>query len=155
MALENRNLEVGTRLVATYKKQRYVCAVEAAEEGEGVVFVLEDGKRFKSPSAAAVAVTKVAQNGWRFWSLEGEAPATSEPAEAEKPKAKVKGRKLLYKLPNQKGTPEGQTKFFCVACMGAFLGEAGETPEVCPKGHAQTTLEDAGREAEVAEAVTA
>ena len=151
MALENRNLAPGTRLVATYKKQRYLCTVEAGEGGEGLAFVLEDGKRFKSPSAAAVAVTKVAQNGWRFWNLEGEAPAATEQLEAEKPKAKVKGRKLLYKLPNQKGTPEDQTKFFCVACMKPFLVEAGETPEVCPQGHAQTTLEDAGREAEVAE----
>ena len=152
MALGNRNLEVGTRLVATYKKQRYVCTVEANPEGEGVVFKLEDGKRYKSPSAAAVAVTKVAQNGWRYWSLEGEAPAATEPAEAEKPaKAKARGRKLLYKPPNQKSTPEGQTKFFCSACCDAFLAAAGETPQVCPKGHAQATLEDTGREAEAVE----
>ena len=41
MAIENRNLLVGTRLVANYKKQRYVCTVEANPEDEGVIFVLE------------------------------------------------------------------------------------------------------------------
>ena len=56
MPLENRNLPAGTRLVANYKKQTYVCTVQAAEEGDGVVFVLEDGRRFKSPSAAGSAV---------------------------------------------------------------------------------------------------
>ena len=71
MAIENRNLEAGTRLVANYKKQRYVCTVEA--EGEGVAYVLEDGTRHKSPSAAGMKVMGgKAVNGWRFWSLEGE-----------------------------------------------------------------------------------
>ena len=30
MVIENRNLEVGTRLVASYKKTQYVCVVEKA-----------------------------------------------------------------------------------------------------------------------------
>jgi len=80
-------------------------------------FVLEDGRRFKSPSSAASAVMggKVA-NGWRFWALEGEAPA-AEPA-AEKPKAKQangKNGKLISRTPNQKGLAEGQTRWFCNA----------------------------------------
>ena len=54
--IENRNLEIGTRLVASYKKVQYVCTVEAAEDGEGVVFALEDGKKFKSPSEAGSSV---------------------------------------------------------------------------------------------------
>src|ERR1700704_615006 len=83
--IENRNLEIGTRLVATYKKETHVCIVEAGEGGEGIAFVLADGKRFKSPSAAAVAITSVAQNGWRFWSLEGEAKAASEDPASAKP----------------------------------------------------------------------
>ena len=33
MTIENRNLEVGTRLVANYKKQAHVCAVEKTVEG--------------------------------------------------------------------------------------------------------------------------
>jgi hypothetical protein len=52
MAIENRNLPVGTRIWANYKKTRYVCTVEADEEGGTPAFVLEDGTRHKSPSAA-------------------------------------------------------------------------------------------------------
>ena len=55
-------------------------------------------------------------NGWRFWSLDGEAPA-AEPA-AEKPKAKQangKNGKLISRTPNQKGLAEGQTRWFCNA----------------------------------------
>ena len=43
MAIENRNLPVGTRIWANYKKTRYVCTVEAGEEEGSVVYVLEDG----------------------------------------------------------------------------------------------------------------
>ena len=142
MAIEDRNLEIGTRLVANYKKQTYVCRVESSEEGEGVVFVLEDGKRFKSPSAAGSAVMGgKAVNGWRFWSLAGEAEpapeaAATKPAKAKAPKAKApKATKLLYKVPNQKGTPEGKQKWFCTACMKGFLVDDGRTPDACPEGH--------------------
>ena len=48
MAIEDRNLTVGTRLVASYRKQAHACMVEKAEEGEGILFVLEDGRKFKS-----------------------------------------------------------------------------------------------------------
>ncbi len=53
--IANRNLEPGTRLVASYKKQAYVCAVEEGEDGK-LAYVLADGKRFTSPSAAGSAV---------------------------------------------------------------------------------------------------
>ena len=56
MSIENRNLAVGTRLWANYKKQRYVCMVEAAESGDGLIFALEGGKRHKSPSSAGMEV---------------------------------------------------------------------------------------------------
>ena len=86
MAIEDRNLPVGTRLVASYKKQTYVCTVEAGEGDEGLAFVLEDGSRRKSPSAAGSKVMGGgAVNGWRFWSVEGAAPAkTEKPAKARK-----------------------------------------------------------------------
>ena len=137
MPIENRSLEVGTCLVASYKKQAYVCRVEAAE-GEGIAFVLEDGKRFKSPSSAGSAVMGgKAVNGWRFWSLEGTEPAAkAEAAGAEKPKPKSsKAKKLIYRIPNQQGLATGKAKFFCTACMKSFLVDAGGTPEVCPEGH--------------------
>jgi hypothetical protein len=142
MAITNRNLPVGTRLVADYKKTRYVCVVEAAEEGDGVLFALEDGKKFKSPSAAGSAVmVGVACNGWRFWTVEGEEPPAKE---AKKGGAKTtkKARKprrtstkLIYAMPDQTGVPEGMARFWCNACMDAFEAEDGKVPERCPEGH--------------------
>ncbi len=68
MAIEDRNLTVETRLVASYRKQAHVCMVEKADEGGGFLFVLENGKKFKSASSAASAVMGgKAVNGWRFW----------------------------------------------------------------------------------------
>ena len=65
MAIEDRNLTVGTRLVASYRKQAHACMVEKANEGGGIVLELEGGKKFKSASAAASAVMGgKAVNGW-------------------------------------------------------------------------------------------
>ena len=87
MAIENRNLPVGTRIWANYKKTRYVCTVEAGEEEGSVVYVLEDGSKHKSPSAAGSKVMGgKAVNGWRFWTVEGDEPAAGP--EAEKPAKK-------------------------------------------------------------------
>ena len=75
MAIENRELPVGTRLVATYKKEEHVCTVEQGEDGRKA-YVLGDGRNFTSPSAAGSAVMDgTACNGWRFWSVEGAEPA--------------------------------------------------------------------------------
>ena len=135
MAIENRNLGVGTRLVANYKRQRYVCTVEAGEGDDGIAFVLETGKRFKSPSAAAMAVMGgKAVNGWRFWSADGEAVV----AEAPKPKAKSKktrSKSLISKVPGHPGDAEGSSRYWCNACMASFLVKDGKRPEVCPEGH--------------------
>ncbi len=68
MALEDRNLEMGSRLVARYKKREYKTAVVETEGG--IRYRLEDGREFKSLSSAGSAVMNgVACNGWRFWSL--------------------------------------------------------------------------------------
>ena len=138
MVITNRDLPEGTRLVANYKKQAYVCTVEKGEDGK-LAYVLEDGRRFKSPSSAASAVMGgSAANGWRFWSLEGEAPA-AKPA-AEKPKVKKANgngtkSKLISRTPNQKGVPEGQVRWFCNGCMASFVVEGPDEPEACPQGH--------------------
>ena len=135
MPIENRDLPVGTRLVATYKKQAYVCTVEAEEAGK-IAFVLADGKRFKSPSSAASAVMGgSAANGWRFWTVEGDALTANTAAPAEKPaKAKKeKAFKLLRRLPGT-GLDEGQQRFFCAACQKSFVTTETE-PEACPEGH--------------------
>jgi hypothetical protein len=137
MAIENRNLPVGTRIWANYKKQRYVCAVEAGEEEGSTVYALEDGSRHKSPSAAGSKVMGgKAVNGWRFWTVEGD-----EPPATEKPKAEKKGRgrkkqtKTVYKTPRQDGAPAGKTGYFCCACMKGFYVDEGEEVEACPEGH--------------------
>ena len=69
MAIENRDLEVGTKLIAKYKKEEYRAEVIAWEEGK-VLYRLEDGREFKSPSSTATAITGKACNGWAFWSIE-------------------------------------------------------------------------------------
>ncbi len=43
MPIENRNLEPGAKLVATYKKETYHAEVVGGEEGEAL-YRLEDGQ---------------------------------------------------------------------------------------------------------------
>ena len=66
MSIEDRNLKPGTHLVARYKKQEHQATVIEGEEG-GLRYRLEDGREFKSPSAAGSAITGHACNGWAFW----------------------------------------------------------------------------------------
>ncbi len=81
MAIENRNLPAGTRLVANYKKQAFACTVEA--EADGKLAYVVDGKRYKSPSSAGSAVMGgSACNGWRFWSVEGATDGADVPVTA-------------------------------------------------------------------------
>jgi hypothetical protein len=138
MSIENRDLAVGTKLVGRHKKTEYVCEVVQTEEG--VRYQLADGSLHKSPSSAAKAVMGgISANGWRFWSVEGTLPEAkpSEPDKPEKAKAEKNGRMVrqIKRLPNQRGVAEGQTKWFCSACMESFLAETGAEPEACPKGH--------------------
>src|SRR3972149_648200 len=128
MALENRNLETGTRLVARYKKTEHTATVVEGEGG-GLRYRLEDGREFKSPSAAGSAVMGgVACNGWRFWSLAGQgkapapkkerkAPAPKPAPQPKKPAPKTQG---FHRLPDEEGVHEGTAKFFCGACVEAF-----------------------------------
>jgi hypothetical protein len=139
MAIENRNLSIGTRIWANYKKTRYIATVEAGEEEGSVLFVLEDGSKHKSASAAGSKVMGgKAVNGWRFWTVEGDEPETGP----ETPKAERKGRsgkkkatKTFFRAPSQATAPEGTTGYFCSACMKAFYVEGAEEPEACPEGH--------------------
>ena len=142
MALENRNLEAGTRLVARYKKEEHTATVVEGEGG-GLRYRLEDGREFKSPSAAGSAVMGgVACNGWRFWSLagEGKAPAPKKERKAPAPNVERKPKREpktqgFQRLPDEEGAAEGTARFFCDACMEAFEAPVGEEPTTCPKGH--------------------
>ena len=80
MAIENRNLEPGTKLIARYKKEEYRAEVISGEEGK-ILYRLSDGREFKSPSSAATAITGKAANGWNFWSID----ASSVETEPEEP----------------------------------------------------------------------
>jgi len=149
--IEDRNLSVGTRLVANYKKQRYVCTVEAADEGEGVLYVLEDGSKHKSPSAAGMKVMGgKAVNGWRFWSLEGGATPAGNGTEKALRQAKTKAKKIIFKTPNQQNLKEGEVRWFCAACMKGFVAGT-EQPQVCPDGHRIDDPELTGEPGEGAE----
>ena len=142
MPITNRTLPAGTVLAGRYKGQTYRCTV--LEHEGALAFALEDDSIHKSPSAAASKIMNGASvNGWRFWSLEGDLPEKAP--KAEKPaKAKTVATKLvrqIKKLPNQKGVPEGMTKFHCSACMESFLSETAE-PQTCPAGHPRETADE-------------
>jgi Restriction Enzyme Adenine Methylase Associated len=53
-------LPAGTELRASYKGQSYLARV-----ADGALVL--NGKRFDSPSAAAMSITKHPVNGWTFW----------------------------------------------------------------------------------------
>jgi len=109
VAFENRKLEVGTTLVARYKKEEHQAEVVAGE-GDKTLIRLADGREFTSVSAAGSAVMGgVACNGWRFWSLQGE-----QPAKAEKPKADRKGGSKA------KAKTDGEGKIACGDCGQEF-----------------------------------
>ena len=89
MAIENRDLEPGTKLIARYKKEEYRAEVIAGEEGK-VKYRLADGQEFKSLSSAGTAITTKACNGWVFWSIEtGEGQPPKEEPSVEEPSKKT------------------------------------------------------------------
>src|SRR5437773_7930282 len=79
MAIQDRNLSVGTKLYARYKGATHTAEVIEKEGKPG--YRLADGREFKSPSAAGTAITGLACNGWAFWSVgdgaESTGPVTS------------------------------------------------------------------------------
>jgi rubrerythrin len=161
MPIENRNLTKGTKLTGRYHKQSYSC--EAVENAEGKLrYRLEDGREFKSPSAAGMAITGHACDGWVFWTMQTEENATAnvqsqesatietspateteqpkttpEPATQTTPSADKNSKKTgVFLVPNQKGVPEGQIRWFCRDCGKSFIASAVEVPGVCPNHQA-------------------
>ena len=127
MAIRDRNLAVGTKLVARYKGQEY--AAEVVKTEAGLRYRLEDGREFKSPSSAGSAIMGgSACNGWRFWSVTG--------TEAAKPKAAKKAEKKAKANPaNGLISRLEDGRWFCSACQEPFEAPAGVEPQGCPKGH--------------------
>ena len=158
MPIENRTLKTGTKLVGRYHKQSYSCEVVENAEGR-LCYRLKDGREFKSPSAAGKAITGHSCDGWVFWSLQtGETASkpeaenqiqtesTSEIATADasqktepepaKDATKTDPKKTgVFLVPNQKGVPEGQIRWFCRECGKSFIASAVEIPGVCPAKH--------------------
>jgi len=141
MAIENRDLKPGTKLVAKFKKEEYRAEVTSGEEGK-VKYRLTDGREFKSPSAAGTAITGKACNGWAFWSLEPDgapaeppAPETSEDQDRDVETQDQPPGAGFRRVPNQKGVEDGQVRLYCDACKTSFTTLADQQPETCPEGH--------------------
>ncbi len=154
MPIENRYLEPGTKLIATYKKETYHALVVTGEGGK-VLYQLPDGKEFKSTSSLGTAITGKSCNGWAFWSVdtfEATETETAAPAEVEAPtdEAEVSEEPTYVpseedttevpsasfrRVPNQKGVDEGQVRLYCDACHNSFIVPQEKNPETCPAGH--------------------
>jgi len=119
MAIQDRNLSVGTKLYARYKGQTHTA--EVAEKEGTKLYRLSDGREFKSPSAAGTAITGKACNGWAFWSVgdgggENAGPVRSTstrasrakvtPAPKPEPKRR-RGRKAETAEPPASEAPDG------------------------------------------------
>src|SRR5439155_26379036 len=73
MAIQDRNLSVGTKLCARYKGQTYTAEVVLNPEATGdrpIAYKVEGkDELFKSRSAAGTAITEKACNGREFWTV--------------------------------------------------------------------------------------
>lgn len=185
MAIQDRNLTPGTRLVARYHKQHYGCEV-VERDGGRLGYRLQDGWEFKSPSSAGTAITGKACNGWAFWGVEtspaqatpeaetvptqeaaveqsaedtavapepvsqsaeepvveGEAEAGTDTAAGQMQEADEEpalapppAKKRFSRVPNQRGVPEGQTRWYCFECGKSFVAPSDEPPVACPPTH--------------------
>jgi hypothetical protein len=127
MAIEDRNLAAGTKLVARYKGKEHTAEVVKTEEG--VRYRLKDGREFKSPSSAGSAVMGgSACNGWRFWSVAGSEEVKSKKAAKKDGKGMSNpGNGLIERMDDG--------RYFCSACQEPFDAPKGVDPQGCPKGH--------------------
>ena len=156
MAIENRNLEVGTKLFAKYKKEEYRAEVIAGEAGK-VKFRLADGREFKSTSSAGTAITGKACNGWAFWNVQpNSAPTESLEPESSEEQGEGSGASEVpeetpttgfMRVPNQRGVEEGEIRLYCDACQKSFTAPVGEAVEQCPEGHTPNVAQEEATEA--------
>jgi hypothetical protein len=164
MPIENRNLEPGTKLIATYKKETYHALVVASTEGK-VLYQLSpyDGREFKSPSSLGTAVTgkldllvggyQHYRGGWR----DGHCPAATvsrrgrprgaragrpDPTRRSRWRSSVRGRfnretcHLRFSTRAQPaGHPRGRGQALLRCLPGQLHLTSGPAPETCPQGH--------------------
>ena len=148
MAIENRNLPVGTRLVADYKKTRLRLHGRSRRGGEdrrlrpGGRQALQEPERGRLRGHGRHGLQRLALLERRGRGDEARGAAPSRDGEegsgkkASAPKArKPKATKLIYRMDDQTGATEGMTRWWCSACMDAFEVYGGEKPTQCPEGH--------------------
>ena len=152
MAIENRDLEPGTKLVAKYLKLEYHAEVVAGENGK-VLYRLPNGKEYRSTSALGTAITGKACNGWNFWSVDTGETTVTETAtptevgtptnETEEPTYTPLEEEIpaepttasFRRVANQRGVDEGQVRLYCDACHNSFIVPQSKNPTECPIGH--------------------
>ncbi len=119
MPIEDRNLEAGAMLKARYKKQERTC--EVVQTDDGLRYKLDNGELFQSPSSAGkAAMTGVACNGWRFWSVQGtETPAREPKAEKSAKAPKKEPAKRAAKRGGQAKAASGDS-YGCGVCGETF-----------------------------------
>lgn len=105
MTIKDRNLKAGMTLVAKYHKNQHKCSVVQGE-GDKLRYRLEDGREFKSPSAAGMAVTGHACDGWVFWSVETPANASAPPFENPKEESTSAADSVPATAPATAAAPE-------------------------------------------------
>ncbi|MCZ7577029.1 MAG: hypothetical protein M5U18_08330 [Dehalococcoidia bacterium] len=140
MPITNRTLPAGTVLAGRYKGQTYRCTVlehegtspsrwKTTRSTRALGRSLEDHERGQRERLALLEPR-------RRPAREG-----SEGREAREDEGRRhEARPPDQEAPNQKGVPEGMTKFHCSACMESFLSET--EPETCPAGHPRETADE-------------
>jgi len=164
MAIQDRNLSVGTQLHAKYKGVTYraeLIEVDVLPKGmrpkdapadpdPRLVRELRykvEGKDelFKSPSAAGTAITEKACNGWAFWTV-GEPPVDAEPAPTTETAKPAKARRTQKAAAASESSeppalPDGTIgqhangKLACEVC-GAEFDDEGQVTSHYMEAHA-------------------
>jgi hypothetical protein len=135
MAIEDRNLSIGTKLWAKYKGSIHTAEVIAVlgDASGRVAYQLPDGSTFKSPSAAGTAITGKACNGWAFWTVgePGDQTGSKTSTVNAVPKPERKSRKAKAdaaseapdETPTDEPTPAAEGGIECGECH-AILPDA-------------------------------
>ena len=159
MPIENRNLTKGTKLTGRYHKQSYSC--EVVENAEGKL-------RYRSGGWPGIQESIGCRNGHhraclrRLEILESangrelllhrmqrikrlllrQRPnqMPSRPNLLRLPPRPTPRKPGVFLVPNQKGVPEGQIRWFCRDCGKSFIASAVEVPGVCPNHSGQLKL---------------
>ena len=47
----------------------------------------------------------------------------------------VPAKKRIFRVPNQRGVAQEETRYYCHTCGESIATSSEETPQVCPEGH--------------------